>query len=261
MPRAGRLIAILALLLAGVADLRAQDAVPANATDSRGEGRAVNFRLLAPNIASDQKRIWTSPREVIRKRNWLPALAIASVTAGLVATDARTGHYFRNTNTFSGFNSVFTGTATAAAIAVAPAALYAAGSIRRDPYATHTALLAGEALAGGEVVGIVLKDLMRRRRPQDFGLHQDMSGSWFSRTNGLLTGVGSFPSEHSIAAFSTATIVARRYRRHKWIPYAAYGLSTVIGFSRLTTAAHFPSDVFAGAAIGYGIGRFVVLRQ
>jgi membrane-associated phospholipid phosphatase len=41
----------------------------------------------------------------------------------------------------------------------------------------------------------------------------------------------------------------------------AYGLSSLVEFSRLTQSAHFPSDVFMGAALGYGIGRFAVLRN
>jgi len=32
-------------------------------------------------------------------------------------------------------------------------------------------------------------------------------------------------------------------------------------FSRLTLQSHFPSDVFMGAALGYSITHFVVLRR
>jgi membrane-associated phospholipid phosphatase len=58
-----------------------------------------------------------------------------------------------------------------------------------------------------------------------------------------------------------ATVFARRYRQHRWVPYVAYGLASVISFSRVTTGAHFPSDVFIGAALGYAIARFDVVRQ
>jgi hypothetical protein len=33
-----------------------------------------------------------------------------------------------------------------------------------------------------------------------------------------------------------------------------------IGFSRITLQAHFPAEVFLGAALGYSISRFAVLR-
>ena len=58
-------------------------------------------------------------------------------------------------------------------------------------------------------------------------------------------GPGGFPSGHTIAAFSIATVFAERYHRHRWVPWTAYGLAGLIGFSRVTLQAHFPSDVFA----------------
>jgi membrane-associated phospholipid phosphatase len=62
-------------------------------------------------------------------------------------------------------------------------------------------------------------------------------------------------------AFSVADVFAQRYRRHKWVPYVAYTLATAISFSRVTTGAHFPSDVFIGAAMGFSISHFDVLRH
>jgi PAP2 superfamily len=44
-----------------------------------------------------------------------------------------------------------------------------------------------------------------------------------------------------------------------WLP--AHTLATAISFSRVTTGAHFPSDVFFGAAAGFAISRFDVLRH
>jgi membrane-associated phospholipid phosphatase len=64
-----------------------------------------------------------------------------------------------------------------------------------------------------------------------------------------------------MAAFSVATIVARQYGNHRWVPYVAYGLAAVVGFSRLPLNVHFLSDVFMGGALGYSISRFTVLRQ
>jgi hypothetical protein len=52
----------------------------------------------------------------------------------------------------------------------------------------------------------------------------------------------------------------RRYKQHKGVPYVAYALATAISISRVTTGAHFPSDVFIGAATGFAIARFDVLR-
>ena len=41
----------------------------------------------------------------------------------------------------------------------------------------------------------------------------------------------------------------------------AYTLATAISFSRVTTGAHFPSDVFIGAATGFTFACFDVLRR
>jgi membrane-associated phospholipid phosphatase len=64
-----------------------------------------------------------------------------------------------------------------------------------------------------------------------------------------------------MVAFSVATVIARRYGNHRWVPYVAYGLASVVGFSRLTLNVHFLSDVVMGGALGYSISRFTVLRQ
>jgi membrane-associated phospholipid phosphatase len=73
---------------------------------------------------------------------------------------------------------------------------------------------------------------------------------------------GGFPSGHTIAAFSVATIISRRYgKQHRWVSFASYAVATAVGFSRLSLSEHFLSDVFLGAALGYSISRFTVLRE
>ena len=58
----------------------------------------------------------------------------------------------------------------------------------------------------------------------------------------------SFPSGHTIAAFSSALIIAVRERRAFGI--SAYVLAVLIAFSRLYNYVHFPSDVLARTSIG-----------
>jgi membrane-associated phospholipid phosphatase len=222
--------------------------------------RPVSWKLLAPNILSDQKAIWLFPTKLARDRNWIPALSVAGVTAGLLALDPYEARYFHTTSTFQGFNRVFTSNATVFGTVAAPVSLYVAGLARRDTKMQHTALLAGEAVADAEIVTTVLKNIDRRARPAAFAPRDNYWDSWFDDKGTGLRGDGSFPSGHAIAAFAIATVIAHRYRKHRWVPYAAYGLATVVGFSRLTLSAHFSSDVFVGAALGYSISRFAVLR-
>jgi membrane-associated phospholipid phosphatase len=193
--------------------------------------------------------------------NWIPALAIVAVTAGLVAVDPWTDKPFGTTTAFHGFNSVFSSTATSAGIAIMPVSLYAVGLWKKDSYAAHTALLAGEAVADSEIVATAFKTATRRERPQYFPTSGNFADSWFEGPGGVGLGHGGFPSGHAIAAFSVATVMSRRYgKTHRWVPVVAYGLAATVGFSRVTTLAHFPSDVFLGAALGYSVSRFAVLR-
>jgi membrane-associated phospholipid phosphatase len=226
------------------------------------QGRTVGWLTLPRNIASDQKRIWTFPAKLARGRHLLPALALIGATAALVETDPHTAPNFRNTTRFKGFNSVFTSNRTDLGTMLVPATLYAVGLATRNSHARTTALLAGEAVASAEILTIVAKDLDRRRRPSTYPPHTNMADSWFNDRSSWYRSRGSFPSGHTIAAFSVATVIARRYPRHrKWLPYVAYGLAGVVGFSRLTLSSHFPSDVLVGGVLGYSIGRFAVLRQ
>jgi len=223
--------------------------------------RSVSWVKLIPNILDDQKQIWTFPARLTHHHYWIPALALVAVTAGLVAADSRMDKPFSTTTAFHGFNSVFTSNNTSAGIVAMPAVMYAVGLLWKDSYAAHTALLAGEAVADSEVVATVVKTMTRRDRPEYIPTTGNLADTWFEGPGGFGLGRGSFPSGHAIAAFSVATVISRRYgKTHRWVPFAAYGLAATIGFSRVTTLAHFPSDVFLGAALGYSVSRFAVLR-
>ncbi len=223
--------------------------------------RPIALAQIAPNIADDQSKIWLFPAKLNKKRIWIPVAAILGTTAALIALDPGNAPYFRRTSTFTGFNSVFSGNATAIGTAVVPVSLYATGLISKDSKMKGTALLAGEAVADAEVLDYALKVAFKRVRPASVPITGNFWDTWFESHGSLLSGNGGMPSGHTIAAFSVATIVARRYGNHKWVPYVSYGMAALVGFSRVTLSAHFISDVFVGGALGYSISRFVVLRQ
>jgi membrane-associated phospholipid phosphatase len=223
--------------------------------------RTVSWGELVPNILSDQGHIWTFPTRVYHKKILYPTLGVLAVTAGLIALDPTEAKYFRQTNAYHGFNSVFSSTATAWGTALVPASIYLSGLARKDSYAQKTALFAGEAVADAEIVDAVFKRATRRVRPADLPPNATFGDTWFEAKNGYVNGNGSFVSGHTIAAFAVATVVARRYGTHRWVPYAAYGLATAVGLSRVSLSAHYGSDVFLGAALGYSIARFSVLRH
>jgi membrane-associated phospholipid phosphatase len=230
-------------------------------SDKPSPEREISWRRLVPNMVQDQKHIWLFPVSVAHGHHLLPIFAIAGATAGFMAIDEHNAKYFRNTQTFAGFNKVFSSSNSALGMELFPAAFYVTGLARKDSYAQHTVLLAGEAVLDSEILTAVIKDVDRRFRPASVPPGGDFSHSWFQQSRGsYLGGVGSFPSGHAIAAFSIATVFAQRYPNPRWHVWLAYGLASVVGFSRLSLQSHFSSDVFAGAALGYAVAHFVVLR-
>lgn len=223
------------------------------------EERPINWKSIVPDVFHDQQPIWTFPLKLARGEHWKPALGITVALGGLVALDPHEAPYFRDTSTYSGYNHRFSGTNTALATILVPASFYALGVVRKDSYATHTSLLAGESVVDAEILTWVLKNATGRLRPSAVPRGGNYSDTWFKAYQPVLRADGSFPSGHAIAAFSIATIFARRYPSHRWVPWVAYGAATLIGFSRVTLRAHFPSEVFAGAAFGYVISRYVVM--
>jgi membrane-associated phospholipid phosphatase len=220
--------------------------------------RSVSLKQLPGNILADQKNVWLFPVKLVHGEHWLATAGVLGVTVGLVASDAHTAPPFRTTDNFSGYNRVFSGTNSAAFIAAVPAAIYGVGWLRKNSYAQDSALLAAEAVADGFLLDIPLKGITARRQPLSYtgnGLYTD---SFFNGSHNPFHS-GGFFSDHAMAATAVATVLAHRYRRHRWVPFVAYGLAGAISFSRITTSNHFPGDVFFGGAMGFVIARYVVL--
>jgi membrane-associated phospholipid phosphatase len=230
---------------------------PAQTVGAAADERDVSLRKLPANFLSDQKDLWFFPVKLAHGEHWLPTIALVGVTAGLLAADPHDVSYFRRTTTFQGFNRGMNGTATTLEIGLVPAAFYVVGLAGKRPYTEKTALFATEAFADSIIVYGVLNAVTRRLRPSDRPTQGPFSDTFF-HSNSVFS--NSFPSGHTIEAFAVATVIARRYKKHRWVPWVAYGVAGTIGFSRITLQAHFPADVFLGAALGYSISRFDVLR-
>jgi membrane-associated phospholipid phosphatase len=212
------------------------------------------------DIVHDQGTIWKFPWSAAHGHHWKPVVAFTVATTGLVELDPHDTPYFRRTQAFSGFNSAFSSRNTGLGEGLFPAALFLAGRARKDEYEEHTALLAGRALADAEILSEIMKNVDRRLRPREV-TNGDFGHTWFKAGGGILINRGTFPSCHANCAFAMPTVIAERYLSHRWVPWVAYGLAGAVGFSRITLQAHFPSDVFAGAVLGYTIAHYVVMRR
>lgn len=207
-------------------------------------------------VEHDQEAIWGFPLKAARGSHAKATLPFIAATIALVALDSHDTPYFRETNQFGTFNNDLSGVKTGLGEGLFPLALLLVGEIRHDSYATDSAWLAGEALLDAETVTEVSKFITRRLRPSDISPTGDFGRSWFVADAGFPSRA-SFPSGHTAAAFALAAVVSARYRDHRWVPWVAYGVATLVGFSRITLQAHFPSDVFVGGVLGGVVGHTV----
>lgn len=135
------------------------------------------------------------------------------------------------------------------------------GLVCKDKKARDTGLMALETLLHTGFMVQVLKHLAGRQRPsveagQDYWFGP---GVFFNRySEGFFARYDSFPSGHTISAWGLATVIAENYKDRLWVSLTCYGLATAVGLSRLTEDAHWFSDVFIGAVLGYAIGKMVV---
>lgn len=131
------------------------------------------------------------------------------------------------------------------------ATLIVIGVVVLDPSKRRSILwlLAGSWGAG--IVANSLKYLLPRIRPRDFEL--GIGTVWDTFLKGQNTGWGmqSFPSAHTATAAGLATLLAAMYPRGR--RYFAI-LAALVGIQRIAVSAHFPSDVIAGAIVGWLVG-------
>src|ERR1700730_1739861 len=198
--------------------------LPQPSKDNPGTDREVSLLKLQMNFLHDQKDMWLFPLELGQGHHWLPALFVTGGTAVFIATDPQTMPHFRQTTDFHGFNQVFSTTATGAAIAVVPAVFYGVSLLRHDSYDQGSALFAGEAVADDAILMVVMKAIARRARPTEFPVTGPYNDTFFHSTSSFFGKGTSFPSGHAMMAFSVATVFARRYKEHRWVPYLAYAV-------------------------------------
>jgi len=222
--------------------------------------REVTWKSLPKDFLHDQKGIWLFPLQLAKGHYLLPTLAVVGGTAGLIYSDPRSMPYFRkHAANLDDLNDTFDTQITTAETIAIPATLMFAGYLRHDQYQVGTALLAGEAYADSAIVDLAVKAISRRKRPTDVPPGGAFNDTFFAGGKSPFKG-SAFPSGHAAGAFSVATVIASRYHTHRWVPWVMYGVAGAISFSRVTSSAHFPSDVFLGAALGYTITRFEVLK-
>jgi hypothetical protein len=225
---------------------QAQNPAPAGVPDS------ITLRATPVRILKDQAAIWTSPARV--RDQDLPILVplvlastLAVTTDHQVMSSSKLVDPSLNSHALTASNGLLGG------FVVAPVAIYGIGYLHHNDHATETGILAGEAMVDSLVVDEVLKAVTMRERPTVDGA----KGKFFQSSVGLDS---SFPSTHSIIAWSSAAVIAHEYGG-PLTQITAYGLATGVSLTRVLARQHFPSDVVVGSAVGWLVGRYIFRKH
>ena len=197
------------------------------------------------NVLRDQKVIWTAPLHLHqRDGRWLAPIGLGA--AALIATDRRTGDEMAESTSQLNASRIVSYAGSTYGVAAVAGAFYVAGRAGHNRRARETGVLGAEALLDSAIVVTALKEITQRTRPSGGRSRSD-----------FFDGGSSFPSGHSIEAWSLATVIANEYHDHLPVQIAAYGIASAVSVARFTGQKHYLSDVLVGSAMGYGIGRYV----
>jgi membrane-associated phospholipid phosphatase len=212
----------------------------------------VTLRGTPRNLLHDQAAIWTSPARLRTKDlNWL--VPMAGVTGLAIATDRDAMNHVVSKNPNLNQTSVNASNALIGAFIAAPVAMFGWGEFRKIPRAREAGILSGEAMIDSVVVEQGMKLMTWRERPAV----DSARGKFFQSSAG--TG-SSFPSSHSVVAWSAAAVLADEYpsRLSRILIYSA---ATGVSIARVVGQQHFPSDVIVGSAAGWLVGHHVFRKH
>ena len=212
----------------------------------------ITMRGTPVRILKDQSAIWTSPVRV-RDKDLVVLVPLALASTLAVTTDHQVMSSSKLIDTSLNNQALTASNGLLGGFVVAPVAIYGIGYLHHDDHATETGILAGEAMVDSLVVDEVLKAVTMRERPTLDGA----KGKFFQSSVGLDS---SFPSTHSIIAWSSATVIAHEYGG-PLTQITAYGLATGVSLTRVLARQHFPSDVVVGSAVGWLVGRYIFRKH
>lgn len=225
---------------ASAPDSGSAPALPRIASPQRPAYRSLEYSF-ARNLVFDQKDLWTSPLKLrVEDSRWL--LPLVAGSAVVVLSDGSIERKLPTNTKFIKQSENFSNYA-AAGYAGAVATGYLWSLATHNDHLRETAVLSGEAAINSLLVTEGVKYIAGRQRPFEG------NGSGEFRRGG-----SSFPSLHSAAAWSIASVISREYPG-PLTKLLAYGGAAAISAARVTGRQHFTSDALIGSAIGWYAGR------
>lgn len=215
---------------------------PSSTQAAKSDSFADSLGKAAKTIGQDELHILKSP---FSKKAIKWDVLVVGATAVLIANDESVLY-----QASPGWHnsSIWASNSALAATALTAGGIYLDGVITKDDHAQEVGIRSAESTIDAMILYGAMKAIFARQRPfTGEGEGKFFSGNW---TN------GSFPSGHSAFTWAIASTVAHEYHNH-WLQLAMYGLAGTVSVTRVTAREHFPSDVFVGSILGYGIGTYV----
>ena len=233
------LFGIVLSILATTGALQAQTPAPTPTSTPSLE------REFFKNILSDQKAIWTAPLHLERSdMKWAVPSGIGLMA--LITTDRITGDEMFESSRQLKASHIISQAGSIYGLGAVASTFYLIGRKNNNYRARETGLLSAQALINSVIAEATLKGITQRARPQ----------AGIERSE-FFDGGNSFPSGHSTQAWAVATVIAHEYKDRPAVQIAAYGIASAVSVARFTGHKHYISDVVAGSALGFGIGKFV----
>jgi hypothetical protein len=175
-------------------------------------------------------------RNIFRQENVAP-FAIGTVVTGLSAIGERdVERYFAPTRRIHEYGDTGEAFAGPLASGIGAGSLFIAGQVSGNQRFRAMTYSIAQATVLSAGLAVAAKSAVHRERPNG---ENDRS----------------FYSGHTSNAFAWAAVIDRYYGRRASIP--AYTFAALIGMSRIEKNKHYLTDVTAGAAIGYILGKSV----
>jgi len=205
------------------------------------------------------KKYWTDTKSIVSspahwdQKDWTKLGVFVAAEGGIIFADKSVKDFFQENRSANldkiskNFFEPFGGNYSL----IVMSGFMAHGLLAKNSKSVSTALLSLESFLLASAIVRIPKTLVGRDRP-------DIASDQF-QFKGPFHG-NSFPSGHTTAVFSVASVIATQYRDTKWVPVAAYSVASMVGLSRIYDNKHWLSDVVAGAAIGTLVGNLVSHR-
>jgi membrane-associated phospholipid phosphatase len=190
----------------------------------------------------DQKELYRSP---FKPSNFKWDALVLGGTAALLAGDRHIESHISSAH-YTFYQA--TSDIAIAGLGAALGGVWIWGIKGDHPHAKETGVLELETLVDTFLIYTPMQFLAARQRPGEGNGNGD-----FWKHHNINT---SFPGGHAMFTFAMATVVSHEYSQ-KWVQTLAYSAATIVTVTRFMARDHWSSDMFAGAALGIGIGAHV----